>query len=475
MRAAVSLNQGMGTDHPLFFLHIPKTAGTTLVQVIERHFEEAEIARWLYPFRLVDEPADYFTRYGYYHGHVDYALMCELLPKKPVTMTMLRQPVERYLSHFGNHKRVKFEQIPDISREVYDAIQQTSLEDFIVNPPPVLEVLTRYFQNLQSKLLASELSRENLESRNAKIRTNEYVLPTPTFPKVRERLDELAFVGVTERFQESLFLMAYTFGWYPATQYQSFNTGMPRPEQKTLPAELLKELERLNSLDRPVYEHGCRLFNERYERMQRELLEHYGGRVHAHLKLPLNIETLVPLLDRHYQRCFKERNVKRRSIRLGFDRKMPGTNWYGVEWHPVHQAFRWSGPGRCAHLDFALKGKGPFWLRFELVHALTPETLENLVVSVNGVPQKVTLDTTEKHIKHYKAYVDQDVLARQPDCVRVSFEVEKPIRPMDVIKGNQDERHLGVAIRAVSWEPAPKQGGWYDEIKRLFRWRMKSQ
>ena len=55
------------------------------------------------------------------------------------------------------------------------------------------------------------------------------------------------------------------------------------------------------------------------------------------------------------------------------------------------------------------------------------------MVKVNGELLTVTLESAEGQAQHYKAYVAKDVLARQPGCVRVSFEVEKPLRPVDVI------------------------------------------
>jgi hypothetical protein len=43
-----------------FFMHIGKTAGTTLLQIVEQQFDEKEVARWLYPFHLRDRPTSFF-------------------------------------------------------------------------------------------------------------------------------------------------------------------------------------------------------------------------------------------------------------------------------------------------------------------------------------------------------------------------------------------------------------------------------
>src|SRR4051812_37794559 len=96
---------GEPTEAPCFFMHVPKTAGSTLIQALEQQFDEDEIAHWLYPFRLIDASPDFFERHRYFHGHVEYAVMRALLRVRPIALTMLRHPIEQYLSQFGNHKR----------------------------------------------------------------------------------------------------------------------------------------------------------------------------------------------------------------------------------------------------------------------------------------------------------------------------------------------------------------------------------
>jgi hypothetical protein len=441
-------------DTQLFFMHMPKTAGTTIIQVIEQQFAEKEIARWLYPFRLVDESPDFFEQHRYFHGHVEYSLMRSLLPGQLAVMTILREPVERYLSHFGNHQRVRFDQIPDITLDEFNQLRQTSLTDFVQNPPEILAIIARYFQNLQAKFLASELEGESLKKRNQLIRTGRYVLPTPTFEQAKQRLDQISFVGVTERFQDSLFLMAYTFGWPPVTEYKSFHTAQPRPQQDKLPPDLLQEINTLNQLDQQIYDEGRKLFQRRYEQMEQELLERYGQREQAHLKLPLASDQMVELLQRHYRQRFAEQNPAVPALKLEFNQKISGSNWQTQQQDPVHGGMRWSGPGRCANLYLPLAATSDVWLRFSVVRALTQATLDSLVVKVNDKPIYVKEHFSPQQARIYEGYVSQEVLARQPGCVQVSFEVEKTIRPLDIIAGSEDDRLLGIGLNWVEVEPA---------------------
>lgn len=73
MSSSFSTFEHPGSENAqLFFMHIPKTGGQSLVEVIEKQFEENEIARCLYPFDLTAKPSSYFDERRYLHGHVEY-------------------------------------------------------------------------------------------------------------------------------------------------------------------------------------------------------------------------------------------------------------------------------------------------------------------------------------------------------------------------------------------------------------------
>ena len=437
-----------------FFMHIGKTAGTTLLQIVEQQFDEKEVARWLYPFHLRDRPTRFFTKHRYFHGHIEYSVMCSFLPQQPVTMTMLREPVERYLSHFGSHQRLS--QLENSNPEILNQFQQTPLDRFVSDPPEILIPLAHQFRNVQATMLAFEFQPQPGKPREELHRLIEtgYMLPAPKFERARQHLDQLAFVGLTERFQDSLFLMAYTFGWVPVVEYKSLNLAPPRPSRAQLSPELVEQLNTVNQIDLAVYEYGRQLFETRYQKMSYELLERYGRRKHAHLKLPLSKEVMVELLDAHYRRRFVERNSAVPTFKFRFDRKISGWNWQVLEQDPVHGAFRWSGPGRCATLDLPLAATSDIWLRFSVARAITEEVLASLVVKVNDEQIQVGRRRLENGATICEGYVPQAVLVARPGCVRVSFEVAKTVMPLEVIPDSEDDRLLAIAVNWVEVEPA---------------------
>ena len=446
-----------GENDQLFFMHIPKTAGTTLVQIIEQQFEESRIARWLYPFRLVDELPGFFKEHQYFHGHVEYALMCSLLPRRPMTITILRDPVEQYLSQFGNNKRVSLSQIPDWTPEIYEQFQRTPLSSFVCDPPEILIPVSLNWQNRQAKMLALEFQGDahgSVAEADLYRRTPMFILPTPTIEAAKVRLNELTFFGITERFQDSLFLMAYTFGWLPTVDYENMNTGLAqRPRRDDLPTDLLKQIQDLNRIDSELYDYAQHLFEARYEQMCHELVEQYGRREHAPSKLPLSRDLLIELLDLHYQRRFVERNPAIPALRFKFDRKLSGRNWQVRELGPNNQAFRWSGPGRCSTMDFPIAATSDVWLRLSIFMAITEEVMASLVTKVNDQTIEMTVRRADTGARILEGCVSQEVLRRRPGCARVSLEVERTLRPSEIIPASKDNRLLGIALNCVEFEP----------------------
>ncbi len=449
-------------DKQLFFLHIPKTAGATLIQILEQQFDEVEIARWLYPFRLVNEPASFFAEHRYFHGHVEYDLMCSFLARPPVTLTMLRDPVERYLSQFGNHTRVSFSQIPDIGFDVFEQLQKTSLARFVYDPPEALVAEAKNWQNKQARMLAFELETDGnvpLKETDAFCRTRTCILPAPKFEQARDRLDQFSFFGITERFQDSLFLMAYTFGWPPMFEYETVNDSPSggRPYQEQMPADLLEEIRNLNRTDLELYRHGQQLFETRHQQMCHELLERYGRREHAHLKLPLQQDVLIELLDTHYQQCFVERHSAVPAVRIEVDQKISGRNWQVLERDSSNVGFRWSGPGRCSTIDLPIAAASAVRLRFSVVFAITAEVLTSLAVKVNDQPIQIERRIAEDGATICKGYVSQAVLAGSPGCARLTFQVEKTVMPHEINPASQDKRRLGIALSWVEVEPVCRE------------------
>ena len=222
-------------NRAIIFLHIPKTAGTTLNRIIEWQYNPLSIFTMdpyrirATPERLKQLPEARRRRLRMVRGHFYYGIH-EFLPQGATYITILREPVARFLSAYyflqrrplhPMHRKVKSEKI--------------GVEDFIR--------LTPHRQNLQCSLIAGIKSTGKCEERTLEI--------------AKENLaNTFSVVGLSERFEESLMLMAETFDWQ-VPFYENRKVSKTRPKVESSAIDLIKEH---NRLDLELYEFGQKLF-----------------------------------------------------------------------------------------------------------------------------------------------------------------------------------------------------------------------
>jgi hypothetical protein len=219
-------------EEAIIFLHLPKTAGTTVNRLIEWEYRLTEMysidpvlfewsaahLRKLSPQRL--------KRIRIFKGHMLYGLH-EVLPQPATYITVLRDPVDRVISSYYFMRSYMLHPLYwKLRRENW------SLEDFVRNSPR---------HNVQSKIVAGA----------------DY---TP--PCTREIADRakhnlrhhFSVVGLSERLEESLALMKLRFGWKLST-YSSFNVTRSRPKKRDLPDATIDLIRQKNAFDIELY--GC--------------------------------------------------------------------------------------------------------------------------------------------------------------------------------------------------------------------------
>lgn len=249
----------------LIFLHIPKTAGTTLNRIIEWQYNPLSIFTMdpyrirATPERLKQLPEARRRRLRMVRGHLYYGVH-EYLPQGSTYITMLREPVARFLSSYyflqrrplhPMHRKVKSERI--------------GVEDFIR--------LTPQRQNMQCSLIAGIKSNGKCEESTLQI--------------AKENLARsFSIVGLSERFEESLMLIAKTFDW-EIPFYENHKVSKTRPKVEPSAVEMIKEN---NRLDLELYEFGKGLFEASLAKKEKEVRE--GLAAFRTLEKPGSVESL---------------------------------------------------------------------------------------------------------------------------------------------------------------------------------------
>ncbi len=201
---------GPGGSAALVFVHLPKTAGTTLGRVLARQFPARErfaMGGAFWPgeeaYRRLRERRT--PAHRLFFGHMAYGLHREL-GRPAVYATMLREPRARL----------------------------TSAYRFAAATPahPFHEAIARRGLSLQGFLEAGLMP----EMDNAQVRFlgEDPHLPfgeaaDATLERALANLETVPIIGITERFDESLLLMARRLGWTRPPWYVRRNVGAPRP------------------------------------------------------------------------------------------------------------------------------------------------------------------------------------------------------------------------------------------------------
>ncbi|MBI4530369.1 MAG: sulfotransferase family 2 domain-containing protein [Candidatus Latescibacteria bacterium] len=230
----------------LIFLHIPKAAGTTLHSILNREYRSQGI--FTINGRQVKKSVKEFMNLPYEQrakirllkGHMSFGLH-KLLPNPSVYITMLRDPVDRIISHYYFVLRTP-------QHRLYERVtsQNMSLEEYVSSG------ISTEVNNGQTRLLSGagggigfgECSGELLEL------------------AVRNIRDHFAVVGFSERFDETLILMKRVIDWRHLPFYIKQNVTKERPSVEGIPRRTISTIEKYNELDCELYASAKRSFEE---------------------------------------------------------------------------------------------------------------------------------------------------------------------------------------------------------------------
>lgn len=239
-----------GAGPVAIFLHLPKTAGTTVSRIVERQYPRRLTYTIMQESGPYSGPAEAFaalpeTRRAAMRlvkGHVAFGIH-RALPGPSCYFTLLRDPVARVLSHYAHARR-------DPQHNLYPYMQTMTLAEALAQRAHVAQA----FDNFQTRLISG-------------------VWHTPPFGALDDDVlqrakDNLrrtfAFVGLVERFDESLILLQSTFGWGPVFYTRHNTTGRKHvfnaPDDETL--ELVRHY---NRLDQQLYDFAAELFAQQIE------------------------------------------------------------------------------------------------------------------------------------------------------------------------------------------------------------------
>jgi len=199
----------------LVFLHVPKTAGTTLRSIIMRQYPSAA---GFDTFGNPDAQPDLSA--GMLHGHIHYGTV-----PGARYFTMLRDPIARIVSLY-NHARYK------PASNLHDEAMSRTLPDFV-----------------------------DLAGNDGQTRQIAGVIKGPIGPDelelAKRNLDSCVVVGIQEHFDESLLLFSKRLGW----RFPLYRSKMVSHQSTDVAPEIRELIASRNQNDMALYAHAKELFD----------------------------------------------------------------------------------------------------------------------------------------------------------------------------------------------------------------------
>jgi hypothetical protein len=234
-----------GSAERFFFVHLQKTAGTTLIKRFQRHIEEAAVypnpsdcdivASVISVEHLLERWRARGDEVRFVSGHFPLCTT-ELLGGEFTTLTVLREPVERTLSYLRHHRKVtpadrdaSLEAVYDDSFRFHGLVHNHMVKMFSLTVAEMTDgALTRV-----------EFTEDRLES-------------------AKERLAGVDAVGLQEQFEDFCADLTRRFGW-PLDKPRRINFTDPCDVSDEFRARIAED----NALDVELYRFAQELCERR--------------------------------------------------------------------------------------------------------------------------------------------------------------------------------------------------------------------
>lgn len=227
---------------PFFFLHIPKTAGTTLNHIFAANFgadkilsaysKEETNALWEMDIKDI-------YNYDLVQGHLFISDFNSLFssPLGANVFTFLREPAARVVSEYKFLKNWP-------QQHLYKYINENNIQfsDFITSTHPLL---INHGKNLMTRSLCGVGCSG----------------PEEMLERAKKHLLRFIFVGITERFDEGLLILEDKMR-LKDIHYAKSNVS---PFQHTLTEEEMSLIHEYNQQDMELYKYACTLFEKQVQ------------------------------------------------------------------------------------------------------------------------------------------------------------------------------------------------------------------
>lgn len=415
---------------PLFFAHLPKTAGISFVEWLDWHFEpETTLALESLDAAGADAAVAQPEGRLFIHGHAPLD-MRRAFPQRPFVFTLLRDPLERAVSAYHHLRRdaalpampVTDGRAAARARAV-ELAGRHDLGGFVAADP---RIAAKQVGNIQTLMLSQAWGPGHFGIVHS-------LPPDTTADDLARACENLAgcdAFGVTERVPETAEMLAHALRLDPPRYPGWANRADARPPLRDIAPAALDRLREATAHDAALHRFATALFEDRRRAMMRDLLARHARQAPPAGQPPASASV------------------------MRFDRPVPGEGWYAPE-RAGDGWLSWTGPDPESWLLLrSPAGGGDAVIEVEVKHALRPEQIGQATLRVNDWPVAREIAATPDG--HRLAARVPALLLRPPgEANRIQLTVTPILRPCDVLPASEDIRPLGLAISCVALRPEP--------------------
>lgn len=404
----------------LFFLHIPKTAGSSMRGYLCGQYELGDIFKKCNWSELDLGDLDVLQNFRLIRGHFDASILTAL-PDHTKTLTVLREPISRTLSAIQHAKRDPF--FSPIHEKIKDLSVYKIMTDIYYS---------KFFTNNQTNFLSGVASLDSIVSHIEHCKQNElefdvnYIKMLPSIEEAKLNLEKIDFVGTVENINQFSAFLASEMQYHSLDVFRIDNAA-PK-DDKSLELLSIEELELLrihNNLDIELYDFARKLEAQRLSDFQ-------------NLGVVDNVKNLVK--KGTYQ-------VQSNSFKIDTMRPIPGSGWHEAE--EDGSEHRWTGPTRAFSLELPL-GVGVDY-RFTIkAHAPFIMTDENIITKINGNNIINQINYLNEH--DFVLSFDFSVPLNGDEYSICIFEFILPHLYIPAEHGGGDVRTLGISVFEINFE-----------------------